>query len=326
MQKGLFVFIILVWSLISLSCNTSEQQPTPTIVASREKANPPDVRKISIAEDIYPPVIHLPDWQQPVPMSALINTNGAEDSPFITPDGQNFFFFYTPDVRIPAEKQLLDGATGIWWTQREGDSWRNPTRMVLNDDLALDGCPFVQRDEIWFCSARAGNQSEINWYIAEFQDGSWQDWKNAGQRLNVEIQTGELHISSDGQTMIFHSAMDGGYGGLDLWKTTRQGDSWSDPLNLGSLINSEYDEGWPFVSSDGTELWFTSPSRLGYAGPAIYRSILIEDVWSQPIEVISNFAGELTMDTGGTLYFTHHFFNAEGDMLEADIYMAKTYD
>ena len=49
-------------------------------------------------------------------MEGPVNTAGAEDSPFVTPDGQTLYFFFTPDVRVPAEQQLLDGVTGIWVT------------------------------------------------------------------------------------------------------------------------------------------------------------------------------------------------------------------
>jgi hypothetical protein len=34
---------------------------------------------------IYPPILHLKEWEEPVPLSSVINTSGAEDSPFIIP-------------------------------------------------------------------------------------------------------------------------------------------------------------------------------------------------------------------------------------------------
>jgi hypothetical protein len=44
--------------------------------------------------------------------------------------------------------------------------------------------------------------------------------------------------------------------------------------------------------------------------------------WGEPEEMISNFAGEPTLDDEGNLYFVHHFFSQDGKMLEADIYVA----
>jgi hypothetical protein len=93
--------------------------------------------------------------------------------------------------------------------------------------------------------------------------------------------------------------------------------------NLGAKVNITADEGWPFLSSDGSELWFCGHSRLGYAGPSVFRSLrAVDGSWGEPEEIISNFAGEPTLDDAGNIYYTHHFFSQNGVMLEADIYVA----
>jgi hypothetical protein len=55
---------------------------------------------------------------------------------------------------------------------------------------------------------------------------------------------------------------------------------------------------------------------------AIYRSLKTGGVWSEPQLMISQFAGEPSLDSEGNIYFTHHFFNDAGQMIEADIYAA----
>lgn len=70
---------------------------------------------------------------------------------------------------------------------------------------------------------------------------------------------------------------------------------------------------------DGTELWFT---RIYNGSPAIYRSRLVIGRWTEPELIISNFAGEPTLDREGNLYFVHHFYK-DGKMIEADIYVAR---
>jgi len=66
------------------------------------------------------------------------------------------------------------------------------------------------------------------------------------------------------------------------------------------------------------ELWFT---RVYLGTPAIYRSKLVNGTWAEPELILSQFAGEPTLDNKGDLYFTHHFFE-NGTMIEADIYVA----
>ncbi|MCJ7532733.1 MAG: hypothetical protein MUO64_17135 [Anaerolineales bacterium] len=54
--------------------------------------------------DPFPPVLHSNEWQGSIPIDGSINTAGAEDSPYITPDGNTLYFFFTPDVSVPPEK------------------------------------------------------------------------------------------------------------------------------------------------------------------------------------------------------------------------------
>jgi len=56
--------------------------------------------------------------------------------------------------------------------------------------------------------------------------------------------------------------------------------------------------------------------------PAIYRSVKVDGEWSEPELVVSQFAGEPSLDNAGNLYFTHHFYNSTSQMVEADIYVA----
>ena len=56
--------------------------------------------------------------------------------------------------------------------------------------------------------------------------------------------------------------------------------------------------------------------------PGVYRSTKLNDVWQEPQLIVSQFAGEPTLDNEGNLYFVHHFFNKAGEMVEADIYIA----
>jgi len=90
-------------------------------------------------------------------------------------------------------------------------------------------------------------------------------------------------------------------------------------------VNSEEAESLPFVTSDGNELWFT---RTYMGTPAIFRSIKSNDGWGEPELIVSQFAGEPTLDDAGNLYFTHHFYEFDEElgknvMIEADIYVAR---
>jgi hypothetical protein len=314
--------LIVLMFLIAVTVIT---QPRPEHVTTQEDriaAIPQNATKMSPTTDAFKPVVHSSQWKQPVPLPGPVNTAGAEDSPFITQNGSWFFFFFTPDVNVPVEKQLIDGMTGIWWTQKVGDNWTSPEKIDLSNDVSLEGAQCVVGTTMWFASVRAGNLGEIDVYSAEYKKGKWTDVENLGEQLNVEYDIGEFHLMADMSTLYFHTGKYDVGGSMDLWVTHKTGTSWDTPTPLTEL-NTAANEGFPFVTPDESELWFTSQSKFGFTGPAIFRSIKqANGSWGAPEEIISNFAGEPTLDSAGNIYFVHHFYPASGGMIEADIYVA----
>lgn len=292
-----------------------------TEMIDRESKIPPDAAKMMPETDIHPPVLKSDEYETPVPLSAAINTAGAEDSPFVMPNGNTLYFFFTPDVRIPAEKQLLDGVTGIYVSHKVNGEWQKAERVVLQKKgkLSLDGCEFVSGDTMWFCSAREG-YTGVNLFTATYNAEKWQDFTYAGDVLKG-YETGEMHITADGKELYFHSARAGGKGQLDIWMTRNVDGEWQTPENV-EIANSAEPEGWPFISQDGKELWFL---RM-HGAPDIYRSKKADGRWAEPELIVSTFAGEPTLDNAGNLYFVHHFYNKDDKMIEADIYFAKKKD
>jgi len=286
-----------------------------TAAPTRESTIPNDAVKMTPTTDRSPPVLHSSEFEQPVSLPSTINTAGAEDSPFITPDGSTLYFFFTPDVRVPVTQQLFDNVTGIYVSRKSGDVWGAAYRIVLQDAgrLALDGCEFVDGTTMWFCSAREGYEG-IHWFTAQYTSGRWTNVANSDFPASYEV--GELHIYGD--ELYYHSPRSGGAGGLDVWVSQRTANGWQEPMNVAA-INTDANEGWPYVSSDGSELWFL---RTYLGTPALYRSLKINGAWGTPELIVSQFAGEPTLDDAGNLYFVHHYYR-DNNMIEADIYFAK---
>jgi len=212
--------------------------------------------KISPETDAYLPKSETQEYEDPIPLPYPVNTAGAEDSAFIMPDGNTLYFFFTPDVNKPIEEQIADGVTGIYVSYKVNEAWGEPTRVFLQDPgkLALDGCEFVQGDVMWFCSAREG-YSGPHWFTAEFENGAWGNWTIADFKPDYEV--GELHITADGAEVYFHSSRTGGKGEYDIWVSRNVDGEWQEPENV-EAVNTIYPEGWPFVTHDGSELWFST--------------------------------------------------------------------
>ena len=311
----LFISLSVLLSSCSGSANTA---PDPSSNSASENITrktkiPLDAVKMSPELDQNPPQLQSDEFDEPIPIPGEVNTAGLEDSPFIMPDGNTLYFFFTPDADVPPEKQILDGVTGIYVSKMNHGVWSEPERVLLQelDKLALDGCAFVLGEKMWFCSVREGF-SGLHWFTAEGKDSQWDNWELAD--FDPSYQVGELHITSDGNTLYFHSSRKGGKGGLDIWLSEKVDGEWQEPINV-SPVNTDKDEGWPAISPDGNELWFSRDY-------GIWRSKNIGGEWQDPELIVSQLAAEPTIDIMGNVNFVHHFYEND-KMVEADIYVIQ---
>jgi hypothetical protein len=311
MNKAPYFLVLLLCAAFMLTAGCGEQQTTgSSLPIDRESVIPSGAVKVTPQTDISPPKSLSAEYKDPLPVKT-INTAGAEDSAFIMPDGTMLYFFFTPDVRVPVEKQIIDKVTGIWVSKKVNGVWQKAQRVLLQDSgrLALDGCEYVSGNKMYFCSAREG-YTGVHWFTAELAGDKWTNWKNAD--FNPDFKVGELHIFKD--ELYYHSDRDGGKGGLDIWVSKKVNNEWQEPWNVAA-VNSPGNEGWPALSPDGNELWISKDFGL-------WRSKRVNGMWTSPELMISPLAGEASLDSRGNVYFTHHFYS-NNTMIEADIYVAE---
>ncbi len=310
----------VLYSLALDAKQKSSQASITVSVANRTRAGsiPAGAVKQTPQTDAHPPALSAAFsayFYAPVPMEGPVNTAGAEDSPFVPTGRQEFYFFFTPDTSIDASKQLLDKVSGIWVSRWQGGQWQEPERVWLeeNGKLALDGCTFVSDNQMLFCSAREG-YTGVHWFTAEFKDGKWQNWQNADFPSDLDV--GELHILGD--ELYYGSSRAGGKGNNDIWMSKRVNGVWQAPTNVAA-VNTADSEMMPFLTADGKEMWF---NRTYMGTPAVYRAKKVDGQWQAPELVVSQFAGEPTLDWEGNLYFVHHYYK-DNQMIEADIYVCR---
>ncbi|TKG94761.1 hypothetical protein EYV94_12525 [Puteibacter caeruleilacunae] len=82
-------------------------------------------------------------------------------------------------------------------------------------------------------------------------------------------------VAVDG-TLYFVSDRPGGFGGTDIWMAERSGGSWSKPVNMGSAINTEGNEVFPYIRDNG-DLYFSSDMHPGLGGLDIFKATKNED-------------------------------------------------
>ena len=99
--------------------------------------------------------------------------------------------------------------------------------------------------------------------ISTIKDGKREEPKLLGKHINTGKWTAHPFIALDDSYMIWDSEKDSGYGQNDLYISFRKQDgSWGTAINLGDQINTEFDEAYASVSSDGKYIFF----HRGYGG------------------------------------------------------------
>jgi outer membrane protein OmpA-like peptidoglycan-associated protein len=87
---------------------------------------------------------------------------------------------------------------------------------------------------------------------------------------STEYSVGHPSISTDGKTLYFASDMPGGFGGADIYKVNLNPDgTYGKPVNMGKEINTEGQEMFPWISSDGN-LFFSSNGHVGLGGLDVF--------------------------------------------------------
>jgi peptidoglycan-associated lipoprotein len=168
-------------------------------------------------------------------------------------------------------------------TVDKNGKWSTPTPLgaPINTEVN-EGSAVVSKkaDKIIFSRVLEikGKKERPNLYEAKKSGAAWGDPVKIPfciDSINFDHPT----LSSDGSTMYFDSNAEGTLGHRDIWMTTfnKKEKSWSKPVNLGSIVNTPGNEGYPFVTEDGKTLYFSSDYHLGMGGLDLFKVALDKD-------------------------------------------------
>jgi len=149
--------------------------------------------------------------------------------------------------------------TDIWETQRLTTGWSEPVR--LGDAINTDAYEFhpqvVANGDLYFAAiGRSDSYGDADLYVSKFQNGTYSPAENLGPRINSSAAEWDAYVNPLNEYLIFKSNRPGGYGGMDMYISLREGDVWSMPRNLGTVINTSDDDDSGDVTPDGRYLIF----------------------------------------------------------------------
>jgi len=252
------------------------------------------------------------------PLNKNINTDGREYFPTITADGDKLFF----TRHITGENKMVneDIFYSLWLDKDWGEPHGLPNVNTPNNEAAATISPDGRRLYLTICESYENIGSCDIWVSYKVGD-EWSKPKNIGQPINSIAKETQPCISGDGRSLYFCSKRKGGEGGLDIWVSELKKDgTWSEPENLGSQINTPFDEQRPFIHPDNKTLYFSSDGWPGLGNADIFMSVRKgKGSWQKPVNTgppINSYGNEegifVSLD-GKTGYFASDRFGEVPD-------------
>jgi len=127
--------------------------------------------------------------------------------------------------------------------------------------------------------------SEI--FISKFVNGYWTRSAPIGKPVNSKFYESHACFSPDGKSIYFTSNRKESLGGMDIFRCDYLSDGeLSEPVLLGTNINTQLNEESPFISPDGKRLYFSSQGHESMGGFDIFYSELQPDgTWGKPVNL-----------------------------------------
>jgi serine/threonine protein kinase len=279
-------FIFAMPTNIGAPVNSSENESFPSLSADGLSLYFASYRSDGLGEhDLYVTTRETKNdpWCPPVNLGPNVNSPSSEWAPRISGDGLSLFFASTrPDGY---------GSWDIWVVTRAtiDDDWGEPLNLgpIINSS-AKDGFGAVSADGlslfVLYADWRTGGHGGWDFWVAKRAtiNDEWGQPVNLGPPVNSSASEFSPSISADGLSLFlscgyFGSARPGGAGGGDIWVTTRSKEDgpWVEPVNLGPTINSWAEEVLPYISADGSTLYFTSSRPGGFGNSDLWQVSLV---------------------------------------------------
>ncbi|MCX6279204.1 MAG: OmpA family protein [Bacteroidetes bacterium] len=146
---------------------------------------------------------------------------------------------------------------------------------------------FTRWDLIGSGSSNQNRNFNEEFYQCLKKDSLWLKALNLGSPINSEGNEGALSISPDGNYLFFAACnREDGFGSCDIYRSMRNGNGWSEPVNLGETVNSPQWDSQPSFSSDGKTLYFASKRPGGKGSSDIWKTVLQPNGgWSVPVNL-----------------------------------------
>ncbi len=230
---------------------------------------------------------------KPKSFSSVINSETSQEyAPLLTADENTLYF-------CSQGRPGQIGGEDIFVSYKIDGQWQKP-QLVSELSTIFNEAPMsVTADGNTMLLFYNGNI-----YSTEKTKKGWSQ-KKPIEEINTQYWESDAFITADGNAILFASDRPGGQGtfhefsnkfhgdyigNIDLYVIVKQKDgTWSEPINLGPVINTPYAERTPFLHPDMKTLYFSSDGHGGFGTMDVFMSKRLSDTswtqWSEPVNL-----------------------------------------
>ncbi len=201
----------------------------------------------------------------------LVNSKADEINPVPSPTIVNRYYYSSNRAQDNYDLYSAEMIEGKWKQGHHIHPSLNTDENEILQDCSIDGSVMV---------FLRGDQTGSNRLYLNRYSESKHNQRVVFSETKAVTGDRDVYLIND-EKMIFASNRLGGFGGYDLYISEFTTEGWSSPKNLGAGVNSSYDERYPFMKEDESELFFSSNNPNSIGGFDIFSVEKIGDTWSE---------------------------------------------
>lgn len=255
-------------------------------------------------------------WGRPFSVSDAINSRLNEGTCTISADGRQLIFTSCAGRRGY-------GSCDLFESRKNGDTWTTPVNLGPQvNSAAWESQPSLSADGnmLFFVSDRRGGLGNKDIYVSyKLNNNQWTRAENLGNKINTPYEEISPFIHVNGRTLFFASNGRPGFGGFDLYRSERENNVWSEPVNFGSPVNTHEDQFSLYITADGSRGFYSHEDNDKVNSSKIVEITIPEDL---RLRYVSNYVKGVVLDkkTRKPLKAKVELYNINQKLLTSSVY------
>jgi len=210
------------------------------------------------------------------PLSDNINDNYPNTNPVVS--GNDSVLVFTTKLKF---------YDAVYFSTKNDSGWNAPVNIIPQLEVDDNTYPTALSYDGKYLLLIRNEDYKSDICCSYYKDGRWTPIEKLNNNINTKYWESHACITKDNQKLYFTSNREGGFGGLDIYKSVKdENKEWGEAINLGNIVNTKYNEQTPFITSDGKKLYFSSYGHHNIGG---YDIFIAEkkgpEQWNKPVNI-----------------------------------------